>query len=308
MENEVKLIVTHNGLFHGDDVNAVAMLKILCPASAVVRTRDPGVSDAADVVVDIGGVYDDEKCRFDHHQRGFACSHANGTLRSSAGLIWMHYGFQIVKKTISEIEKFDLTDSEINAIVENIDNDFVEQIDYRDNNGRNNSTEFTFIDAIMSMNGLNPNDNKKQNDCFNKAVDFAKEIIEGLIIRRSDYLVKSKFLDRELENIKDEDEILILSQPVPWAEKIKNYPNLKIVCFQIKPGEWRLQSPSVGEDKRVLRCPAPEIARGTQGGKFGNTESIFVHASGFIAGIKASSIDDVKKAARCWINGEFTPA
>ena len=307
MENS-KLIMTHNGLFHGDELNAVAMLKLVYPNSVIVRTRDLGVTENADIIVDIGNIYDPSANKFDHHQKGFSCAHANGTLRSSAGLIWMHYGFNIVRKVLEHYEKFNLTDSEVNEVVENIDNDFIEQIDYRDNNGRNNSTEFTYIDAIMTLNGLNPNDSKEQTECFNKAVNIATEVISGLIVRRTDYLLKSKLLDKELESVKDSDELVILTQPIPWAERIKNYPNVKLIGFQIKPGEWRLQSPAVGDDKRVLRCPAPENARGTSGGNFDGIESIFVHASGFIGGIRANNVNDVHKAARAWIAGNFTPA
>ena len=37
----------------------------------VVRTRDPAVLADLDIIVDVGGVYDPETHRYDHHQRGF---------------------------------------------------------------------------------------------------------------------------------------------------------------------------------------------------------------------------------------------
>lgn len=36
--------------------------------STITRTRDYAVLDTMDVVVDVGGVYDPEKNRYDHHQ------------------------------------------------------------------------------------------------------------------------------------------------------------------------------------------------------------------------------------------------
>lgn len=39
------------------------------PYFVYIRTRDPAVLDTCDVVVDVGGVYDPAKNRFDHHQR-----------------------------------------------------------------------------------------------------------------------------------------------------------------------------------------------------------------------------------------------
>ena len=37
----------------------------------MVRTRDPAVLADLDIIVDVGGVYDPETHRYDHHQRGF---------------------------------------------------------------------------------------------------------------------------------------------------------------------------------------------------------------------------------------------
>lgn len=33
------------------------------------RTRDPALLDTCDIIVDVGGIYDPHKLRFDHHQR-----------------------------------------------------------------------------------------------------------------------------------------------------------------------------------------------------------------------------------------------
>ncbi len=35
----------------------------------IFRTRDQKILDTCDVVVDVGGVYDPERHRYDHHQR-----------------------------------------------------------------------------------------------------------------------------------------------------------------------------------------------------------------------------------------------
>lgn len=62
-------IATHDGPFHADDVMAVALLRTFVdPAATVARTRDPARLAAADVVVDVGGAWDPDRGRFDHHQ------------------------------------------------------------------------------------------------------------------------------------------------------------------------------------------------------------------------------------------------
>lgn len=65
-----KSIGTHNGAFHADEAFACALLKGL-PAfasHAIVRTRDASILDECDIVVDVGGVYEHAKRRYDHHQ------------------------------------------------------------------------------------------------------------------------------------------------------------------------------------------------------------------------------------------------
>ena len=51
-----------------------------------------------DVLIDVGGEYDPGACRYDHHQRGFEETFGHGftTKLSSAGLVYKHYGLEIV--------------------------------------------------------------------------------------------------------------------------------------------------------------------------------------------------------------------
>ena len=52
---------------------ACALLKLLpqFEDAVIKRTRDTVLLDTCDVVVDVGGVYDPTKDRYDHHQRLF---------------------------------------------------------------------------------------------------------------------------------------------------------------------------------------------------------------------------------------------
>ncbi|MFT5458962.1 MAG: uncharacterized UPF0160 family protein [Myxococcota bacterium] len=76
------LVATHSGPFHADDVMAVALVRVFHDADAeVIRTRDSGRIAAADIVVDVGGIYDPPAGRFDHHQAAYT-----GPL-SAAGMV-----------------------------------------------------------------------------------------------------------------------------------------------------------------------------------------------------------------------------
>lgn len=75
-------VATHSGPFHADDVLAVALLRVFVDAEAtVIRTRDLERIAQADVVVDVGGIYDPAARRFDHHQASYSGSF------SSAGMV-----------------------------------------------------------------------------------------------------------------------------------------------------------------------------------------------------------------------------
>lgn len=66
-----KKIGTHNGTFHCDEALACYMLKTLpeYQSAEIIRTRDGKLLDTCDIVVDVGGIYDHSKNRYDHHQR-----------------------------------------------------------------------------------------------------------------------------------------------------------------------------------------------------------------------------------------------
>jgi uncharacterized UPF0160 family protein len=92
----MKKLVTHSGSFHADDVYAVAALQLYFGADAldIVRTRDRAIIDAADIVVDVGGIHDASTLRFDHHQNG-APVRENGIPFAAFGLVWQMYGGEL---------------------------------------------------------------------------------------------------------------------------------------------------------------------------------------------------------------------
>lgn len=95
-ENSIGEIVTHNGVFHADDCFAVGALRVLHPDSRVVRTRDPKEWLRAAYLVDVGGEYDPERGRFDHHQKGGAGVRPNDVPYASFGLVWNALGEGVI--------------------------------------------------------------------------------------------------------------------------------------------------------------------------------------------------------------------
>lgn len=121
-----------SGHFHADEALAVYMLRTLptYKDSPLVRTRDPEKLKECHTVVDVGGQYDVENRRFDHHQREFTTTFPGHTTKlSSAGLVFMHLGRSVISHSTGLAE-----DSEECGILhEKLYNDFIEAFDANDN-------------------------------------------------------------------------------------------------------------------------------------------------------------------------------
>ncbi|KAM0687362.1 hypothetical protein COBT_001401 [Conglomerata obtusa] len=95
-----KVIITHDGTFHLDELLAISILQQIYPATKIVRTRDHSTLSQYDIlaVVDVFGVFDPNKNLFDHHQRGFneTFTPETGVKLSSAGLVYRHFALQFL--------------------------------------------------------------------------------------------------------------------------------------------------------------------------------------------------------------------
>ncbi|MBX9635783.1 MAG: MYG1 family protein, partial [Magnetospirillum sp.] len=90
-------VATHSGTFHADDVFAYAILKAATGGQLeLARTRDGEVLAQADVVFDVGGTYDPQARRYDHHMRDKPLR-ADGAPYSSAGLVWRDFGADAIR-------------------------------------------------------------------------------------------------------------------------------------------------------------------------------------------------------------------
>lgn len=118
-----KIIVAHNGSFHADDIFACATLILHLESQGesyqVVRSRDEKVIASADYVVDVGGIYNKDINRFDHHQPGGAGKRDNGIPYASFGLVWEKFGMSLSKN--NEIVMQDI-DRRIAQPIDAIDN------------------------------------------------------------------------------------------------------------------------------------------------------------------------------------------
>ena len=122
-----------DGSFHCDEALGCFLLhqtKAYADAT-IVRSRDPEVLSGCDVVIDVGATYEPEKNRFDHHQRGFeeVFGHGFVTKLSSAGLVYKHFGSEIVANVLGLDEK----DEKVEKVYLKMYKAFVEAVDAVDN-------------------------------------------------------------------------------------------------------------------------------------------------------------------------------
>merc|ERR1719428_1408443 len=142
-EPGVKLIGTHDGVFHCDEALGCAMLQMMpgWAGSTIVRTRNQTELDKCDIVIDVGAVYDHKALRYDHHQRTFsstlsedhpdvpADSRPEGfvTKLSACGLVYKHYGLSELLPTL--VQGSGLPNKLLPVVYKKIYKGFVEEID-----------------------------------------------------------------------------------------------------------------------------------------------------------------------------------
>eukprot|EP00798_Chlamydomonas_sp_ICE-L_P020383 gene20383-27154_t len=126
-------IGTHSGTFHCDEALGSWMLHQTEKFSnaEIVRSRDPEVLKDLDIIIDVGGVYEADALRYDHHQRGFAEEFGHGykTKLSSAGLVYKHHGSEVVAKVLG----WPLDHADLQTVYLQVYKTFVDAVDAVDN-------------------------------------------------------------------------------------------------------------------------------------------------------------------------------
>ncbi|XP_014271075.1 MYG1 exonuclease [Halyomorpha halys] len=308
MDN-IKKIGTHDGTFHCDEVLACYMLRLLSPNADIVRSRSQEVLDTCDVVVDVGGVYNPEKKLFDHHQRDFTISASSlipgkpWTIKlSSAGLIYCHFGKEIIKKVVENIDE-----TAVDGLFHRIYEGFILEIDAIDNGipiceGEQRYYISTHLSARVKH--LNPSWNQPNADvdcAFHKAMKMVGTEFEAKVNNLYSNWWPARIIVKEAisnrYNLHPTGEIIELSQFCPWTthlfeieKEMKLEPTIKHVIFpaSLERTVWRVQSVPLEDESFQLRVPLKEQWRGLRDEELSTVSGIegciFVHSSGFIGG------------------------
>lgn len=240
--------ITHDGIFHPDDVFACAILSLLYPEIVLMRTRDRSIiklkrTDA--IIFDVGLVYDPISSSFDHHQEGFDKRRPGGGLKyASAGLIWLEFGDKILEKMLRERFGYCPGPGYIEAIKARVDKSLLANIDAHDTGEKLNFYTSNVAGYISKKNLIWETDDPKakNNGAFIEAVHYAKKILETEIISAISVEHGKAVIKKYVEAIEDEEtEILVLPRFVGgWASQITSMntgvaKRLKIVVMPSFP-------------------------------------------------------------------------
>lgn len=233
LENKKKIIVTHSGNFHTDEVFAAAVLSILHNGFVeVVRSRDPLVWATGDYVVDVGGEYDISRGRFDHHQIGGAGVRENGVPYSSFGLVWKEFG----EKITGTVYAANVIDKRLAQPVDAGDNGF------ETFGVRGEVSPFILQDVISAFRPT-WNEKRTEDEGFFEAYDVAKRILEREIIRAQSEEEGKRHAEEAYRQAKDK-RIIVLDDHYPWYDAIGSMPE---PLFVVKPdrgegGKWKIEA------------------------------------------------------------------
>ena len=280
-----KTIATHNGNFHADDVFSVAALKRIIPSFKLIRTRDLELISKADIVIDVGGKYDADADRFDHHQRGGAGERDNGVPYSSLGLIWQKYGLEICQ---GNQDVANAVDVELVSPIDALDCGHVEGV-------------YDGVSLSQTIAMFNPTwEEEGQFDaCFDEAVDFASRVLARFIAAAQGNFNAKAIVAKAIENAND-PKVIVLEKYTPWKKTVQSLSEEALfIIYPSLSGTWMIHTVAVELDSFEDRKPLPKQWGGLSDKALseviGITDAMFCHNGLFIAGAK--SFESIKKMA-----------
>lgn len=293
-----KLFVTHTQPHQADEVAALVALRIIHPDAKIVRTRDTQVLSAMALapdtfLLDVGGHYDADKLMFDHHQpegAGFRRPETGEWPYATAGLIWKHYGAQVVETLHPE-----LTPADCQEVAAYIDEYLMKFLDAVDCGVRIKSAGPSLSAIIASFNSSWYDDTEA--DPFPLILDLAQVVLTNFIRRYA-----GKILARERvrnSRISKCGRILHLDICLPWSDVVsREMPEILLVTYPVsnkKDGASQWQIRTTVNANMTPRIRLPQAWGGHDGQALvratGLRDAIFCHRSRHLAG--ASSFDAV---------------
>lgn len=304
MENNKKKLITHNGSFHADDLFAAGVLTLVMQNEntpfEIIRTRDLESIKNADYCFDVGGEYNPDTNRYDHHQKGGAGVRPNGIPYASFGLVWKHFGPKLCS---GNMDAWKIIDEEIASPIDANDNGVdIGELKFHDVKPYPGSRVFSIFEPTWKEDA-NDTDHvfleqvKKVAELLKREIKVALDDAEGKDMIKSAY-----------EKMEDK-RIIFLDASFPrylYQSVLSSFPEPIYLVYPSGHGiNWKVEAISQSPGLMESRKPFPESWRGFIRSEENLTASIegiegifFVHNSGFLANLdtKEHAIEFAKKA------------
>ncbi|MGJ7915691.1 MYG1 family protein [Massilia sp. LXY-6] len=296
------LIVTHGGKFHADDAWAVAVITVLHPEAELVRTRDQAIIDRADIVIDVGGVWDPATGRFDHHQKGFSGARQTGVPYASAGLVWREYGGPCVAALAAKYTGQLLGDDTAQQIAYAIDADIVQYLDLSDVGAAKNAPGGYGLSAVVSGYNLNWMDEERLGygeaadvyrlSQFRRAMDFLTDVMANAVKYRVGAMLALQQV-RQAEVLEEGRLLYLKNSALPWSSVVrKEMPKvLFVISHNLGEQRYMLHTVPATADTFEARADLPASWAGLRDAELaavtGVADAGFCHNGRFIAAAKS---------------------
>lgn len=318
-----KTVLTHDGVFHADDAMACCLLTCFTPEfehAQVVRSRKEKDINAAEVVVDVGGVYDPSNYRYDHHQRGFSLTFSDKhTIKLSAsGLVYLHHGRDCLLQAVRSLAdrgelpkaiKMESVAAQMDGLFSSVYDSLFLTLDAIDNGVDLVDSSITKryepykTDLAHRVSRLNPPwwnpwTPEEALKKFKMAIDLCKEefLQEVLSTVMATVGSESVVMRSFATGVREQGRILILEQSCSWKsalplveDKLGITGRTQFVVFpDLQSTGYRVQGVPLSKGSFGCRSLLAKGWRGLQGAQLaeqsGIPDAVFVHHSGFIGG------------------------
>ena len=302
-----KTIVTHESTFHADDSLACFLLLNTeeLKGAKIIRTRDQQLIENANAVVDVGGLYDHEKRRYDHHQPSFTEKFPGSKIPFAAcGIVYFHFGKEVITNILKENGRD--PGQHLDYLWESTYKHFVREIDAIDN-GVNQfplgtSPAYRINTSISSrIASMNPSWRESNVDPYERFLQaiglIGKEFTEQLLFTYDNQVPAIEIVQKVYADRFDVDEsgrILLFDVACPYASHLDRLENENMdkpqILYVISPredGSYNIKALGTGNGFE-LRKPLPfaGLRDDELSSQSGIPGGIFVHKTGFIGGFK----------------------
>lgn len=285
-------ILTHSGIFHADDIFATSVVNLYFknkdPKTKLTYKRSfkPEDIEKADIVYDVGMIYNPKKLRFDHHQNDSKLIRANGIPYAAFGLVFKHFGPELISLLSgNKNKKF------IQECYEIVEKRLIQHVDGMDNGKLTYKQLFDGVDIAtidnyfqMCKSNISSEKPKDLDKKFFELVKFAEAVLKNVILYSINAGKEKDLAIKAYKKAKDKRVII--------CDKFYNYnfnkfPEPLLVVYPDLRGNWSIKVVEKGDELYDARFYFPEAWRGLVDEELEKVTGIkgsnFCHKTGFMA-------------------------